>query len=262
LPEPEIADGLALEGFAIDDQPSRRMVGVTLQWRALSSKLPKLVPWIRFRQGNVVYAGAGSRLLEEQYPTTEWREGEVMIEHRDIRYPQDGNRAALEIAIGEHAVELAEIELEKIDAVFQVPPMQHSIGVQFGDFAKLLGYDIGGVEIRTNEKVSLSLYWQAISEKPILTRYSVFAHLLSEDGQLIGQHDGEPAGDMRPTLGWTAGEIIVDTHEMPFDDLTYEGKARIEVGLYESLTIERVVTEDGRDHIILPTEIMVRPKQQ
>jgi hypothetical protein len=59
-------------------------------------------------------------------------------------------------------------------------------------------------------------------------------------------------------MSWVRGEVLVDVHEMEFSDLRYRGRAFIGVGLYESRTIERVLTEDGRDHIILPTELMVR----
>jgi len=110
--------------------------------------------------------------------------------------------------------------------------------------------------------VRLTLYWRAVNEEPLTTSYTVFTHLLSEDGRLIGQHDGIPVGGERPTTSWVSGEVIVDVHEMEFKDLSYRGRTLIEVGLYKSLTMERVLTEDGRDHIILPTEIVVRPTRQ
>jgi hypothetical protein len=134
--------------------------------------------------------------------------------------------------------------------------MQHKVNVRFGEFAELLGYDLDKTEVTTGEKVKLTLYWRAIN--PIATSYTVFTHLLSEEGRLIGQHDGIPVGGMRPTMSWVRGEVLVDVHEMEFSDLRYRGRAFIGVGLYNSRTIERVLTEDGRDHIILPTELMVR----
>ena len=262
LAEPEIADGLALEGFAINDQPLRRMVSVTLRWRALRSDLPRYVPLLRFRQGDVIDTVVGSHLFEQQYPTSVWSQGEVVIEYRDVRYPADGRRATLEVETAGHAVALGEVAMEKGNAVFSVPLMQHSVGVQFGDFAELLGYDIDRLETRTDEKVGLTLYWRATSESPIVCSYTVFAHLLSQDGRLIGQHDGKPALGMRPTMSWVPGEIIADIHGMSFSESSYQGKAVIEVGLYESLTIKRVPMDNGRDHVILPTEIAVWPAQR
>ena len=134
--------------------------------------------------------------------------------------------------------------------------------VRFGGFAELLGYDLDRTEATTEEKVRLTLYWRAINEEPLATSYTVFTHLLSADGRLIGQHDGIPVGGGRPTTSWVSGEVIVDVHEMEFSDVGYRGRALIEVGLYESFTIERVLTEDGRDHIVLPTEVVIKPAQR
>ena len=103
----------------------------------------------------------------------------------------------------------------------------------------------------------LTLYWRAISEDPLTTSYTVFTHLLSEDRRLVGQHDGIPAGGERPTMSWVPGEVIADVHEMEFTDLEYRGQALIEVGLYDSHTVERVPTVEGSDHLILSSEVMV-----
>lgn len=262
LDEPEIADGLALEGFAVNETRPAQMVSVTLRWRALGEGLPRYVPRLRLRHGDAIWTEVGSDLLEERYPTTEWAQGEVVFEQRDLVYPPDGGWAVLEVEIDGRIIRLAEMELERAELLFEVPPMQHEVGVRFGDLAELIGYDLHRTEVTPGEGVRLTLYWRAINEEPLTTSYTVFTHLLSEDGRLIGQHDGIPAGGMRPTTSWVKGEIIVDVHEMEFRDLGYEGRALIEVGLYESLTIERVLTEDGLDHIILPTEVVVKPARR
>ena len=262
LDEPEVADGLALEGFAVSETRPTRMVSVILQWRALRDGLPRYVPHLRLRHGDAILTKVGSSLFEEQYPTTEWVRGEVVFEQRDLVCPPDGDRAVLELEIDGKVVPLAEVELERARPLFEAPPMQHQVGLRFGGFAELLGYDLDRTEATTSEKVRLTLYWRAINEESPTTSYTVFTHLLSEDRRLIGQHDGIPAGGVRPTMSWVSGEVIADVHEMEFSDLEYRGKTFIELGLYESLTIERVLTEDGYDHIILPTEVVVKPARR
>lgn len=257
LDNPEIADGLALEGFAVDEVWPARMVGVTLRWRALHEGLPRYVPRLRLRLGDAILAEVGSALFQQRYPTTEWAQGEVVFEQRDLIYPPMAGQAVLEVEVEGKIIPLTEVELERAELLFEAPPMQHEVGVRFGDFAELLGYDLDRTEATTEEKVRLTLYWRAINKEPLATSYTVFTHLLSEEGKLIGQHDGIPGGGKRPTTSWVAGEVIVDVHEMEFKDLGYRGRALIEVGLYESLTIERVLTEDGRDHLILPSEVAV-----
>jgi hypothetical protein len=261
LDEPEIVDGLALEGFAVMDQPVTQMINVTLRWKALRDGLPRHIPLLRLRSEGDPSTVVGSTLFEERYPTSEWAQGEVIFERRDLVYPPSGDRAVLEIELDGTIVPLAEILLDAIQRTFVAPPMQHLVGVRFGGFAELLGYDVDGVEVTSGDKVGLTLYWKATNDAPLSASYTVFAHMLGEDGRLIGQHDGKPAGGTRPTMSWVGGEVIADTHEMIFTDLGYQGKALIEVGLYESFTIERVPTDDGSDHIILPTEVLVRPAQ-
>jgi hypothetical protein len=149
-------------------------------------------------------------------------------------------------------------ELEWAQLSFEASAMQHGVGVRFGGFAELLGYDLNATEVTTGEKVKLTLYWRAINEEALTTSYTVFTHLLDEEGRLIGGHDGIPAGEKQPTMSWVPGEVITDVHEIDFSDLEYTGRVFLEIGLYESFSIERVSTEDGRDHIILPTVIVVK----
>jgi hypothetical protein len=200
----------------------------------------------------------GSTLFEERYPTTEWAEGEVVFEQRDLIYPPMVGQAVLEVVVASNAVALGEMELDVSELLFEVPPMQHQVEMRFGEFAELLGYDLDRTETTTNDLVRLTLYWRAINEEPLTTSYTVFTHLLSQDGRLIGQHDGIPMGGERPTTSWVTGEVIADGHELEFSDLEYRGKALLEVGLYESLTVERILTEEGSDHLILPGEVTVK----
>ena len=137
--------------------------------------------------------------------------------------------------------------------------MQHELEVTFGGFAELIGYDLDRTEVTTKEEVRLTLYWRSINEEALTTSYTVFTHILNEEGRLIAQHDGMLADGKRPTTGWVEGEIIVDLHEIEFSDLTYVGKGIIEVGLYDAMTMERVLTGEESDHLILPSEIVVKP---
>jgi len=275
LDEPEIADGLALEGFSMNRRKARpqEAVNITLRWRALRDGLPRYVPRLRLRHGDAIWAEVGNTLFEERYPTTEWAEGEVVFEQRDFAYPPRVGQAVLEVEVAGRAVVLGEMELDTSGLAFEAPSMQHQVGVRFGGpstiseatsghrFAELLGYDLDRTEATTSEKVRLTLYWRAISEDPLTTSYTVFTHLLSRDSRLVGQHDGIPAGGERPTTSWVTGEVIADVHEMEFTDMEYRGQALIEVGLYDSHTVKRVPTDQGSDYSILSGEIIVKGEQ-
>ncbi len=133
------------------------------------------------------------------------------------------------------------------------------IHVRFGDFAELVGYSLPATEVTTAQPLPLTLYWRALEgASPI--DYLVFTHLfLSEDGRLIAQHDGAPAGGTRPMTTWPLGETIVDLHEMVFYDAAYSGPAKIAVGLYDPAT-GRASTETGDEYVVLPITVIIVPQ--
>ncbi len=127
--------------------------------------------------------------------------------------------------------------------------------VQFGDFALLTGFSLSAAEVTTDQPVPLTLYWQGVGAGSGVN-YLVFTHLIADDGRLIGQHDGVPAGGSRPTTDWAAGERIEDPHPMTFYDADYTGTAKIAVGLYDP-SAGRVLTQSGDDYVFLPITVMV-----
>ena len=67
---------------------------------------------------------------------------------------------------------------------------------------------------------------------------TAFVHVIDMNGRLIAQADRTPGGDSSgsyPTSIWDAGELITDhrTFQVP------DGRYRIIVGLYDSLTLKR-----------------------
>lgn len=130
--------------------------------------------------------------------------------------------------------------------------------VRFSNFAALVSYSLSAAEVTTAQPLLLTLYWQAL-EGASPADCMVFTHLLSEDGRLIAQHDGTPAGGTRPTTGWVAGETVIDLHAMAFQDAAYIGPARIAIGLYDSSS-GRILTETGSDYVFLPITINIIPQ--
>jgi hypothetical protein len=132
------------------------------------------------------------------------------------------------------------------------------VRVQFSNFAELVGYSLLTADVTAAQPVPLTLYWRAL-EGVSPVNYEVFTHLLAEDGHMVAQHDGPPAGGTRPTTTWTPGESIVDPHSMAFGDPAYTGPTRIAVGLYDPAT-GRVLTVTGDDRVVLPITINVLPQ--
>lgn len=134
-----------------------------------------------------------------------------------------------------------------------------ALGIRLGNVAELIGYDVVSTQVNTSEGAQVILYWRAL-DGAAGGDYWVFTHLRTPDGRLVAQHDSAPVNGMRPTTGWTTGEIILDAHRMIFkpEEAGYSGTAEIAVGLYNPTAPEmRVPVEGGGDYVSLPTLITV-----
>ena len=107
-----------------------------------------------------------------------------------------------------------------------------------------------------SQPFTLTLVWQA--EKATAVDYTVFAQLISSDGQVIAQDDMMPAKGTRPTTGWRKGEYIVDEHLIAFHNDAQPTTARLIVGLYDAATGQRVAITPTSDFITLQTDITLR----
>ncbi len=136
------------------------------------------------------------------------------------------------------------------------------VDASFAGGIRLLGYDLAAGRARPGEPVGLTLYWT--SEGGIGQTYKVFTHLLGDvfnatSGNFLwGQSDSEPAANTRPTTTWRAGEVIVDEYAIPLAADAPAGVYRIEIGLYDPLTGQRLplLDADGApaaDHLIVTT---------
>jgi len=257
------SEGLVLEAYrgSGDVVVPGQKYGVVLQWRVSEDGVPDYEPRVLISQGGAVIGEDRSAPAGGRYPTTLWSVGEVVLDRRDVEVSpsaEDGP-ATLEIELGSRRFHLANLRVKGAEHVYEMPTMGHQLGVVFGGFAELLGYDLSSEVTTTGEPVSLTLYWRVVSDEPPLMAYTIFTHLLNEQGKLVGQHDGPPVWGRRPTTGWVAGEIIVDRHEMVFKDTSHTGVTRVEVGMYDPATLERVVTSSGADHVVLSSKVVVGP---
>jgi hypothetical protein len=121
--------------------------------------------------------------------------------------------------------------------------------------AELTGYDLTGEEVQAGGSFDVTLHWKALgaSERP----YTVFVHLLDDEGNIRGYGDGEPGHGAYPTAGWVAGEHIADTHTLRVQADARPGAHRLAVGFYDPTTGERLLTPDAADAVTLDTPIRV-----
>ena len=110
--------------------------------------------------------------------------------------------------------------------------------------------------IPSGQTALISLRWQAT--QPIHTRYKVTVQLLDAAGQVIAQHDAEPAGGSRPIDSWVPGEPVDDNHGLPIPPGTPPGDYRLIAAVYDPATGARLPTLAG-DALELGTITVTRP---
>lgn len=116
----------------------------------------------------------------------------------------------------------------------------HPLEVDFGQMIILRGYDLTQDPLA----VTITLYWEA-AQRPDFD-YSVFVHLLDEQGELLGQQDHAPGSSRNhPPMTWEPKEIIVDEHRIQLLRAP-QGPLQMRVGVYNWANGDRLpVFEHG-----------------
>ncbi len=138
---------------------------------------------------------------------------------------------------------------------FSVPDGVESVDVSLGDIVVLSGYMLNRRTVAANDKLALTLFWQASTEIP--DSYRVFVHLLDERGGLRAQSDGEPAGWSRPTPGWLLEEYVSDHHALTLPDDLEPASYSLRAGMYHPRSGERLAAAAFPDGSVVIAEITV-----
>jgi hypothetical protein len=115
-----------------------------------------------------------------------------------------------------------------------------AIGARFAGGIELVGWDGSTIQdgvLRTN------LYWR--TNGPLPRDYTVFVHLVGEDGRPLAQADGPPDLGRVPTSTWRPEQVIKDPRAIDLRGVE-PGRYRLLVGLYEPPDGPRVAVA-GRD---------------
>jgi hypothetical protein len=125
---------------------------------------------------------------------------------------------------------------------------------------RLLSYHLANTQVKAGTEIHLTLYWQALQEMD--ESYVVFTHVIDEGNQIWGQKDNPPASGTSLTSEWQEGEVVEDSYIIPIRADTPQGTYRIQVGMYNPQTTQRLPVLDERgssqgDGIILPERIDV-----
>jgi hypothetical protein len=126
------------------------------------------------------------------------------------------------------------VHSDQIDILSSIRFIGYQSGALFGDKIRLLGFDtLPEIKLKAGEnKIPLTVFWR--SEAPSSENYTVFIHLLDQNGQKVAQRDTEPRYGATHTASWKPGEILDDDQSLPIPANLPPGKYRLKIGLYRA----------------------------
>lgn len=115
--------------------------------------------------------------------------------------------------------------------------------VNFNQTLFLKGYDLTQTTAAPGDTVTLTLHWQLPG--PASEDYSMFAHLLDQNSQVVTQSDD----NRYPATRWHAGELLLSSFPLSIPPGTPPGTYQLEVGVYKLFTGERLPILNGPDPV-------------
>ncbi len=246
--------------------PGGDPVVVTLYWQALSSVSGDYISSLHLLGRGLESVGQIDRYpAMGLIPTSRWQAGEIYRDEYHI-YPNKDAPAPsqLRVAVGLFddrsdqtlpAVDASGIPINLLIVGSparlaarepSIPELDWESGAEFEQGITLAGVkDLAGAP---GEVLPLTLYWQA--DRIIDLDYTVFVHLLDENGEQIAEADAPPVGNDYPTSLWQEGDVIDDTHYLELAADLKPGDYQVNVGLYDPSNGMRVprLDEPG-DHV-------------
>jgi len=234
---------------------SGEAVRVILFWRALRSMESDyhLHLQVQDSEGHV-WAEGNFALANEEYPTSQWNEGEMIRGHYDLAIDAAAPTGEFSLLanlldetsgllVEKEALTLTRLTVVTPERLFTVPTdIQHPLRANLADKVTFLGYDLDKTTVRPGVTLHLTLYWQALAEME--TSYTVFVHLVDAQNRTWGQQDNPPVKGAYPTTSWLPGEVVSDEYEIVVDAAAPAGEYQIEVGMYDLETMLRLPAFD------------------
>ncbi|HEX9118476.1 MAG TPA: hypothetical protein VGA61_20585, partial [Anaerolineae bacterium] len=268
----DLGDGIRFLGYSAADtvaQPGD-LRKVSLFWQATARPAADYTAFLQLLPAAGPPAAGWEAPPGAAYATGRWEAGTLLRSQATLRLPaglpdgryrlitglfrqSDGRRL---VVGGRDYVDLGAVIVRGRTHSLAAPNPSHPAGGQFGNLARLAGYDLSTTTVTAGGNLSLTLYWQAAGTTD--RAYTVFVHLIDAQGNLAGSGDGEPGGGTLPTTGWLAGEYLVDRHTVGLAAEARPGSYRLAIGLYDPAGGQRLTTPEGADQIILATPVTLK----
>jgi hypothetical protein len=213
------------------------------------------------------------------YPTSQWREGELI---NDVAYVPISTKAEgpalVRFRVGLHEgrdpVRLPAFapDGQEIDVVFAgeaalvphqwpQPQAQAESDVLFGQQIRLTGSSLAQESAHPGETVTVTLRWEPMAD--IAEDYTGFVHLVASGGSEVAQDDHPPLDGGFPTRLWSAGMVISDTYRLELPQDLAPGTYELWAGLYRPESgqrlsaISRQTGDRWKDDLVLIGAVVV-----
>lgn len=98
------------------------------------------------------------------------------------------------------------------------------------------------------ERLHLTLFWR--TQAAIPADYTVFAHVVAANGQMVGQWDQVPTAGANPTSTWRPNQVIVDDYQIPIQREAGTASYKLLLGLYQPATGERLAILESQRPVL------------
>ena len=109
--------------------------------------------------------------------------------------------------------------------------LPHPVNLDFGGYARLIGYDLETAVVEAGDPAVLILYWETTAPFPS-DDFQVSVGLRDAEGNVYGRADTVPVGGQVPVDLWQPGQVIRDAQQLPIPPGTPPASYTLEVGLF------------------------------
>lgn len=253
----KFGDEIELKGYSrpVGEHRPGHLISLDLLWCA--NKQPREDYQWRLQlidESREVVGQETGQLSTAEYPTGSWNADELIMGKASIIIPAQLEEGVYDLTLsvlardsdkvlsvnwffGQPQLNLGSIEVVVWPMETELPPVAEPLNAEFGQPAiiELHGYDLSAGQAKPGEFLDLTLLWRSIGED-IPVSYTVFVHLLDDEGTFLAQGDAIPVAGFRPTTSWRAGEVITDTHQIQVPAEVDAGDYSLWVGFYDAAT--------------------------
>ncbi len=247
------ADAIELVGYTASDEPVRpgEALAVTLYWRALKPMTKDYALALHLLGRAAAEVGRldtwpGGGLAA----TSQWLPGTLMADTYYLPVANDAvlpTRLSLDLyfwdedslePLPRRALDGSELPGVTLAVGRAVPASAVAVTPENPSHSRFEhGLELVGYDVSADGALYLTLYWKLAGDQPVPADYTVFVHLVDEQGSLIVEPaDGPPVEGAWPTSAWLPGQVVVDTRLVALPPNLHPGRYDVRVGLYDPNT--------------------------